>query len=101
MDLAERSQLRSAVSSIADSDMPLEQKRGEIISVLSGKPGSHYGAGDTIEFCACGYPVKKVFSDGSSGPIFSLVDMEQEGRDWQAYKCPRCGVVIERLQSPA
>lgn len=93
----ERHPATSGILSILDSTLSTEQKQSELESLFKGLS---FGSYREIIYCNCGYPIRVIYRDGSSGPIMEILDWRQARDDDQythEYLCPGCGKHVQTI----
>jgi HEAT repeat protein len=73
----------------AENDSAEADKKTALADFAAEHGLVNHEAGETLELCACGYPISRVNSEGERSPLVELLGRQTEGATTQ-YFCPAC-----------
>jgi hypothetical protein len=75
---------------LLDGEGDTEAKRGALETFLAEEHQYDKEAGETVDWCECGYPAARIHADGVSELMTELLAFEKSSSSSTAYYCPNC-----------
>ena len=75
-----------------DGEGDADAKRGALEAFLAEEHQFDREAGESVEWCDCGYPAARVHTDGLSELMTELLASEKSSSNSTAYFCPSCNL---------
>jgi hypothetical protein len=75
---------------LLDGEGEAEAKRAALEAFLAEEHQYDKEAGETVDWCECGYPAARIHTDGLSELMTDLLAFEKSSSNSTAYYCPGC-----------